>query len=392
MTEIRLHTCDETCLPECGGDGSCSVMRAGGLTIDVHCHVFVPGAAKMAARHSGKQREENEFLAQMGNESVRHNREVMLPRAAHKLLSVTQRLADMDAMGVDIQLLSPAPDQYYYWADRELADQLVSVQNQAIAELCKQHPQRLIGLGMVSLQHPELAVKQLEHACLELGLFGVEVSTFVDGAELSDQRFWPFWEKAEALGVVVFIHPFASGVADRLVPYYLSNVMGQPLETSLALSHLIFSGTLDRFPALRILAAHGGGYLPQYTGRSDHAAEVRPECSNLARQPSEYLRNIWFDSLVYNSTSLLHLIQQVGLDRVVVGTDYPFDMGCYDIHQLIEGIPDLKDDERQAILSGNAIELLQLTDHAILSHHLSSVSSESDADVTNVDDSSHERI
>ena len=395
MIDLQMHACDEHCSTDCQEGRAKSVVRSGGLTIDVHCHAYSSEAEKLASASPKKHREDEEFRAQMGEASVRHNHEVMLPRVAQRLMSVEQRLADMEAMGVDVQLISPAPAQYYYWADRELAEQLVRVQNHAIAALCQQYPRHFIGLGMVSLQHPDLAIQQLEYACETLGLLGVEVSTCVEGAELSDPLFRPFWKRCEELGAVIFIHPFASRVGDRLVPYYLSNVIGQPLETTLALSHLIFSGTLDRFPDLRILAAHGGGYLPHYSGRSDHGAGVRPECAQLKQKPSEYLRNIWFDSLVYNSADLHHLIQQVGLERVVLGTDYPFDMGFYDCHSLVRELPDLDDHQRQQILSANAIAMLQRLDLAILDRSslpVSPVSASSGVDTDKVDTSLKERL
>jgi aminocarboxymuconate-semialdehyde decarboxylase len=269
----------------------------------------------------------------------------------------------MNAMGVDIQVLSPSPTQYYYWADRDLAQQLVRVQNEYVAEICAQHPERFAGLGTLALQHPELAAEQLEYAMRQLGLKGVEISTSVSGEELDAARLAPFWEKAEALGAIIFIHPFGTTLGGRVSTHYLSNIIGQPLETTIALSHLIFGGVLDRHPGLKIVAAHGGGYLPSYCGRSNHGRAVRPEAKAAAKlRPVDYLRKMWFDTLVYEPEGVRHLVNMVGASQVVVGSDYPFDMGHYDPHGLVGSAPGLMEAEVAAILGGNAAGLLGLGD------------------------------
>jgi aminocarboxymuconate-semialdehyde decarboxylase len=337
-------------------------MNSRQLTIDFHCHVLTLAAEALVADTPQKKSEPALMLKSMGEASVAHNNAVMLPHAFPRLTRVEQRLADMDSMGVDIQVLSPSPTQYYYWADRDRAEQIVRVQNEHVAEVCALHPGRLIGLGTLALQHAELAAEQLEHAMKRLGLRGVEISTSVNGEELDAARLAPFWRKAEELGAVVFIHPFGTTLGDRVSTHYLSNIIGQPLETTIALSHLIFGGVLDRHPGLRIVAAHGGGYLPSYCGRSNHGYAVRPEAKADAKLPPvEYLRKIWFDSLVYEPEALRHLINTVGASQVVVGSDYPFDMGHYDPHGLLAATQGLTEGERGAILGGNAAILLGLT-------------------------------
>jgi aminocarboxymuconate-semialdehyde decarboxylase len=189
---------------------------------------------------------------------------------------------------------------------------------------------------------------------------GVEISTAVNGLELDDPRFARFWARVEELGCVVFIHPFGTSLGERVSRFYLQNIIGQPIETTIALSHLIFGGVLDKHPGLKILAAHGGGYLPSYIGRSNHGYAVRPDAHSMQRSPSEYLRQIYFDTLVYTPDGLGHLIDQVGSSQVVVGTDYPFDMGSYDVHALIDAVPGLSAAEREAILGGNAARLMGL--------------------------------
>lgn len=354
-----FHHCnDASCCPgsrEPAGPG----RKRGRLTIDLHCHAIVPGTEALVAGTPQKVAEPAMMLAAMGQASVAHNNASMLPIAGPRLTRIEQRLADMDAMGVDVQVVSPSPTQYYYWADAELAREIVRVGNEAIARLCQDRPTRLAGLGSVALQHPELACEQLEHALKVLGLRGVEISTSVNGLELDDPSLRIFWARAEALGALVFIHPMGTTLGARTASHYLVNTIGQPLETTIALSRLIFGGVLDEHPALRILAAHGGGYLPTSIGRSDHAWAVRPEAAaNTRVRPGDWLKRIWFDSVVYDPLALRHLVDRVGASQVVVGTDYPFDMGHYDVHALVDEIPGLTEEQRAAILGGNAARLI----------------------------------
>jgi aminocarboxymuconate-semialdehyde decarboxylase len=235
----------------------------------------------------------------------------------------------MDATGIDVQVVSPSPSHYYPWAGRDLADWSARGANQATANLVAQAPDRLLGLGLVALQHPDLCSPLLEHA-LGLGLAGVEISSFAPGIELSDERLEPLWSAAEQSGAVLFLHPFGCSLDERLDRYYLSNTVGQPAENAVALSHLIFGGVLDRHPGLRLVAAHAGGYLPTVIGRSDHAWRTRPDARSCAEPPSSYLRRIWFDSLTHSPEQLRALVDAAGPGQVVMGSDYPFDMGSED--------------------------------------------------------------
>ena len=355
-----FHHCNNAaCCPGERDAVDIASRKRGRLTIDLHCHALVPAVEALVTGTPQKAAEPALALQTMGVASVAHNNTAMLPTAGPRLTRIDQRLADMDTMGVDVQVISPSPTQYYYWADAGLAREIVRVENQSIAELCAQHPTRLAGLGTIALQHPQLAIEQLDHAVKGLGLKGVEISTSVNGKELNDLSLRGFWARAEALGALVFIHPFGSTLGERTATHYLVNTIGQPLETTVALSHLIFGGVLDAHPGLRIVAAHGGGYLPSYIGRSDHAFAVRPEAAADARKkPSEHLKRIWFDSIVYDPMALRHLVDRVGASQVVVGTDYPFDMGHYDMHALVDATPGLSEAERLAILGGNAAKLI----------------------------------
>lgn len=355
-----LHTCDAR------DRGRAAMHRPqrvhsergkGSLTVDMHCHVLATEVEAVVSDLPPRQVERDIAATTVGQASLDYNAEMMsdlLPR----LTDVTVRLRDMDAMGIDVQALSPSPTQYYYWADRETSRRIVEMQNDRIAEMCATQPDRFVGLAAVSLQFPEMAAEQVEHCVRRLGFRGVEVSSSVNGREIADPEFAPFWRKVEDLGVVVFLHPLGTTLGRRVNPYYLSNLVGVPLETTLALSHLIFGGVLDRHPGLKICAAHGGGFLGSYWGRSDRGWKVRPECSGSERPPSEYLKQIFYDSVVFDPEELRHILRNVGAGQVVLGTDYPFDMGNQDPLGLIGSVNELSDEDRTNIVGLNAAHLL----------------------------------
>jgi aminocarboxymuconate-semialdehyde decarboxylase len=276
------------------------------------------------------------------------------------LVSVEARIAEMDREGIDVQAVSLYVGQYHYWAERELSADVVRIQNQKLAEMCATHPRRLVALGAVSLHIPELAAEQVEEAVRLHGFPGFMVTGSVLGEEISLPRFDPFWSKVQELDRVVLIHPrgFAEGTKRFQGAGSLGNTVGNPLETTLALSHMIFSGFLDRFPRLKIVAAHGGGYLPSYIGRSDNCRAVDPNCGQMAKKPSEYLKELYFDTLVYSPRVLRHLIDQVGADRIVMGTDYPFPVASRDPLGDVAAVSGLGQSEREAILGATAARLL----------------------------------
>jgi aminocarboxymuconate-semialdehyde decarboxylase len=333
--------------------------RSAKPVIDTHGHLLVPEANALAEGHPREAADAAAELASFSAASIAAN-QAQLGRVWPQLTSVAHRLADLDAIGVDIQLVGPMP-MHRYWAEPGLAAKLATVTNEAVAAHCADGGGRLLGLGTLPLQHPALALRELERAVSELGLKGVSVSTSVDGRELADPAFDPVWEAAAGLGAVVFVHPWGCSLGSRLGTHFLGNTFGQPAETALALSHLIFDGTLDRHPRLKLLAAHGGGFLPTYIGRSDHAWEQRPDARGCAAPPSSYLRRIWYDALVYTPQALRHLIEAAGSDKVVLGTDYPFDMGVTDPVEraAAAGLPAA---DLTAILSGNASALLGIGD------------------------------
>jgi aminocarboxymuconate-semialdehyde decarboxylase len=303
-------------------------------TIDVHCHCVIPGIMEMLGQTT----------------------------PANALLIIgPERVREMDRQGIDVEALSINP--FWYAADRELAGRLIRMQNEQLAAVCAMYPDRLVGLATVALQHPDLAAQQLEFGVTRLGLRGASLGASVNGEELASPRFEPFWAAAERLDAPVFIHPQgAPALSSRLQGNgVLTNVIGNPLDTTIALSHLIFEGTLDRFPGLKICAAHGGGYLPSYADRSDHGCLTFPgQCNRtLRKRPTEYLKQLYFDSLVFSGEALRHLIAVSGVSQLVLGTDYPFPWTSTAIDHVLDA-PGLSDADRIAILGGNAARLLKI--------------------------------
>jgi aminocarboxymuconate-semialdehyde decarboxylase len=281
--------------------------------------------------------------------------------AQEHFIVIEQRLAAMDAMAIDMEVLSINP--FWYRKDRDTAAQIVKVQNEKLAELCAVKPDRFAAFASLTLQYPDLAVQQLEDAVKKQGLRGAAIGGSVLGEDFSEVRFHPVWAKAEELGAVLFIHPQSTPeLAKRFKGNgWLSNTVGNPLDTTLALQHLIFEGTLDRFPGLKVLAAHGGGYLGSYAPRSDHACFVSPQNCNpdikLKKKPTEYLNQLHFDSLVFTPEALRHLVAQVGASQVMIGTDHPIPWEEHPV-DVIFGTSTLSDDDKAAILGGNAARLL----------------------------------
>jgi aminocarboxymuconate-semialdehyde decarboxylase len=274
------------------------------------------------------------------------------------------RIAAMDQRGIDVQALSHQGG-WWYGTDRDLARRLIKVQNEKLAEWCRAHPDRFVGLASVALQHPDLAAEQLDEAVKRMGLRGVGIAGYIGTEVPSSPRYDPFWARVQELGALVFVHP--TGVAENIVrPGVLAgrgdlgNIIGNPLETTLFLSRLIFDGTLDRFPGVKICGAHAGGYLPSYIGRTEVTCSVRTaaNCQNRKR-PSEYLKQqIMVDSMIFSEEGLRHLVAEVGVSQIVYGTDIPYNWP--DTADLVLKAPFLKDADKEAILSGNLMKLLKI--------------------------------
>ena len=311
-------------------------------TIDLHAHCLIHDA-----------------VALLGADA----RSVISPvkGAEEQFIVVADRLRQMDAMGIDMEILSINP--FWYRKDRDLAAEIVRVQNEKLAELCAAHPDRFGAYASLALQFPDLAVKQLEDGMKKYGLKGAAVGASCAGEDFSDPKFHPVWAKAEELGALIFVHPQSTPeLAKRFKGNgWLANTIGNPLDTTIALSKLIFEGTLDKFPNLKVCAAHGGGYLPSYAPRSNHACFVSPANCNpdivLKKKPTEYLNQLYFDALVFTPEALRHLVAQVGVSQVVLGTDHPIPWEQHPVDHIF-ATDTLSDDEKIAILGGNAARLL----------------------------------
>jgi aminocarboxymuconate-semialdehyde decarboxylase len=336
-----------------------TTTEAGGgpQVIDIHCHVRTPECEPLVA---DLYRPELEPFDLYGGASTTYNRE-HFAAIAPKLTDPEERLADMDRMGVDVQAISVAPPQYYYWTEPDLGARLARMENERVAELCRAHPDRFVGLGTVPLQDTAATLKELDHISGQLGFTGIEICTNVTGADLDSERLRPFWDAVADLDLLVVLHPHGFTHGQRLTDYYLANVIGNPLDSTVALSRLIYSGTLERHPDLKLCVVHGGGYLPFYAARMDHAWQVRPEArEHIAKAPTTYLERVHFDTVLFDPADVARLVSSYGADHVLLGTDYPYDMGESDPVGLVERTPGLSADDRARILGGNAARLLRL--------------------------------
>jgi aminocarboxymuconate-semialdehyde decarboxylase len=305
-------------------------------TIDVHAHCVIPETLAMCGRTLQEQR--GPGMEEVG----------------------LRRIREMDKQGIDVEALSINP--FWYKAERDLAAQVVRIQNEKLAEFCATYPDRFVAFASVALQFPDLAVQQLVDGVKRLGLRGAAVGASVAGEEFSDPKFHPFWAKAEELGVLIFIHPQSTpDLANRLKGNgWLANTIGNPLDTTIALSHLIFEGTLDRFPGLKICSAHGGGFLPSYAPRSNNCLRVAPDMDTgvkLKKKPTAYLRDMYYDTLVFTSEALRHLAAEVGSNRLVIGTDHPIPWQSKSVDHILKA-PGFSAKERRAMLGGTAAKLL----------------------------------
>ncbi len=305
-------------------------------TIDIHAHCVIPEALKLMGLPLNEQR--GPGIGEVG------------PR----------RMREMDEQGIDVEALSINPA--WYRLERDLVTEVIRIQNEKLAQFCATYPERFVAFASVALQYPDLAVEQLVHGMKKLGLRGAAVGGSVAGEEFADPKFHPFWAKAEELGAVIFIHPQSTPELSKRFKGngWLANTIGNPLDTTIALSHLIFEGTLDRFPKLKICSAHGGGFLPSYAPRSDNALRVAPDMDTgvkLKKKPTEYLRDMYYDTLVFTPEALRHLAAEVGYDRLVIGTDHPIPWFSWAVDHILD-TPGFTDEQRRAMLGETAAKLL----------------------------------
>lgn len=332
-------------------------VRPSSMTIDVHSHVAVPEAANFVKPYLEIA---SMPLVNFATPDTRALNQHQDADRRSRMTKYDERFADLEEMGVDLQVVNPLPPQCYYTLPIEIADKASRIVNDGLAEYVSCHPDRFVAFGTVPLQDGAAAATELERCVKKLGFKGVQILTNVAGKELSDPAFAPFWAKAEQLGVLVVLHPNGFTQADRLSRYYFNNIIGNPLDTSIALHYLIFDGVLERHPNLNILAVHGGAYLAAYSGRIDHAWGARSDCrGKLPKPPTIYLKKIYFDTVVFTPHQLKYLVQVFGADKILMGTDYPYDMAESDpIAHVVSA--ELDSASVAAITGGNVRRLLKL--------------------------------
>jgi aminocarboxymuconate-semialdehyde decarboxylase len=328
------------------------------MTLDVHAHVIVPEITRAAGpadawRPHVFRDDAGDQVVEMGGKEIRS--------AVAEFVDIEGILAAQDEAGVNRVLLCPWVPLLYYDAGLDEGLTRARIQNEALAQLVRDHPGRVSALGALPLQDPALAAGELR-ALMEGGVLkGVEVAASVRGVFLGDDRFEPFWEAAEDTAAIVFVHPTTRGFdSPAFQDYYLWNTVANPLETATTAAHMVVSGVMERHPGLRVLLAHGGGALLAVRGRMRHAHGFQPQASSRLREsPDDSIRRFYFDTLTHDDALLRALIDYAGADHVLLGSDYPFDMGDARHVDTVRALG-LPPDVEEAILGGNAERLLGL--------------------------------
>ena len=335
--------------------GSPPVTRV--KVIDVHSHWYPPEWLELV------EKEAVDNGATKIERNARGNMVISIPGLGvtfqPQYTDIPSRLKSMDEKGVAIHVMS-LTQPMVYWAKPEFGLRLSQAFNNACSALHQKYPERFLGLAMLPMQAPEMAVEEITRVSKLPGIKGAYMSTHVLGKNLDDKSFWPVYEKCEALGMPIFLHPTNTLGADRMRNYYLRNFIGNPVETSIAAASLMFSGVMDKYPKLDVVLPHAGGVFPSLLGRMTHGQTVRQEVKDLPRAPMEYRRRFHYDTIAHDKEILLNLVHQVGADRVVCGTDFPADMSDVAPVSTVEKMTELSAQDRDLILRGNAARLLKL--------------------------------
>jgi len=329
--------------------------------IDIHTHVEFAGTMDILKKRYTEAEIFDRFTSSVsGRHSAELNKSIVAG-IRDALRDPQKKIRDMDEKGIGTYILSSTPFSFFYEVENVLAVELAQYHNDQLSEMVKKHPDRFAAVATLPLQVPEEAVKELERAVKKLGLRGVEIGSNVAKRELGDETFWPIYQVLEELDVPMFVHPHHVAGLDRLLDFYLNNLIGNPLDTTIAATRLIFSGTLEKFPKLKVILAHGGGQFPFIFGRIEHGYKVRPEPKEKVHQPPRaFLKNLYFDTITHNLDALRYLITFAGSDHVLSGSDYPYDMGDPDPVQTVSKLSGIKAADRRKIMRENAIALFGL--------------------------------
>lgn len=330
------------------------------MIIDIHTHIIVRETFKEAKRKLPHIQMPKIVQNAKGEEYLLIDGEATGP-VTKPLYTAEERIKDMDAEGVNLQVLSVVPFTFFYDLDSKTASTLSRAQNTALSKLAEKYKERFVGLATVPLQDVDAAIEELEYAVKDLGLKGVELGTNFMGKNLDTFELWPFYERVQALDVPILVHPINPAGAERMRKYYLTNFVGFPFETALTIASLIFSGVLERFPKLKFCFVHAGGFMPYQIGRLNHGYKVRPEPKgNISKAPSEYLKMMYFDTTAHYEAALKYLITVVGCKNVLMGSDYPYDMG--DPHPVltVKNLEWLSERDKENILGKNASKIFKI--------------------------------
>lgn len=335
--------------------------RKFGKAIDVHAHF-------LNEKVEGVKKEYSDFVPHVirdsaGREfqSVKGRPLVPISEQYGHIYKIEERIRDMDNSGVDIQAIS-VPPMYMSGFDREVGIEVSMAQNDGIAETVKAYPDRFVGLATVPLQDPNAAADELDRAMKHLGMKGVQIGTSVNDKNLDAPELWPFYKKAQELNAFILAHPINVQGAERMPKYHLSNLIGNPSATSLAIASLIFGGVLERFPRLKFCFAHAGGFVPYQRGRFEHGYQVRSECKEMiSKPPSEYFKLLYFDTITHYGPALTYLIKSVGSDHVLLGSDYPYDMADFEPVSSVKSLKTISSAEKKRVIGENAAKLLNIS-------------------------------
>ncbi len=328
----------------------------GPRTLDIHTHVLTEEMIELIRREAPKVApkmtaiDADSFMLEIAGTPYRP-----FPRGG---FDIARRFADMDAAEVDMQVLSATPQSYLYDQEPALTAACAAIQNEQIAKLVAAHPDRFLGIATLPMQAPELAAAELRRAVRTLKLRGAMIGSNVMGRNLDHPELEPLWAAASELGVLLLIHPVNVGAADRLRSYYLNNLIGNPLDTTIAAACLVFGGVLERHPGLKVCLVHGGGFVPYQGGRWAHGWQVRPEPKvNIKQSPEPFIDRFYYDTILHSPVSLQFLVESAGPRRVLLGSDYPYDMGTGECVRQVRALSN-PDADKATMLATQAWSLL----------------------------------